>query len=650
MTTVAVPHRRTHPASLWGVVVFPAVAIALFALYWAGIPGVSSTFPERVRLSRAIGGCAAAALGCLAVWKWDALRGVLREFWYGVAHPMNLAIYRIALFATFLWDPDVDYDRTRLLFFSTLPDELRIDLPLMSWVTQNVPVNPALAAASYTLLRVFSLTAMIGLFSRTSAALAAIIGLYTLGVPQLFGQTNHYHHLIWFAAILATSRCGDYLSVDAVVRAAWRAKDAPIEPPRESRDYALPLRFVWLLMGLIYFFPGFWKYWHSGLDWAFSDNFKSQLHLKWMQLDGWMPAFRIDRYPVLYQLGALGAIVFELTFILFIFFPRLRWIPAVWGLMFHNLTFLLMRIAFITLQTSYVSLFNWHGIFKRIGQRVYRQPMTVFFDGNCKLSRRTVAAMQTFDLFHRVDFVNTRDGSGGAVEQPGLTWLTPQGLTADMHAIIGARSQSGFDAYRAIAWRMPLMWPILPLMYLPPVAAFGRRAYRRRYAAECSDVTQSSIVLTEVAARPVGRLYPVVALGAFLLIGNTIFGLQEERRGWPLSCYPPFSRILGPQTHVLSMVALDAHGNEIPWHERALLDRFSAPRYASLLRHVNKRNDPRQFEALWQVACRYDPALKRAERVRFYDETLWIAPERQGENPVARELLHEARLERLAMK
>ena len=42
--------------------------------------------------------------------------------------------------------------------------------------------------------------------------------------------------------------------------AAWkRANRGVTDPPGPSRTYALPIRFVWLLMGLIYFFPGFWN-------------------------------------------------------------------------------------------------------------------------------------------------------------------------------------------------------------------------------------------------------------------------------------------------------------------------------------------------------------------------------------------------------
>jgi len=49
--------------------------------------------------------------------------------------------------------------------------------------------------------------------------------------------------------------------------------------------------------------------------------------------------------------------------------------------------------------------------------------------------------------------------------------------------------ETGFDAYRAIAWSIPLLIPLAPLLYLPGVPAIGRRVYaavaRRRLRGGC---------------------------------------------------------------------------------------------------------------------------------------------------------------------
>src|SRR3989442_9968884 len=92
------------------------------------------------------------------------------------------------------------------------------------------------------------------------------------------------------------------------------------EPPVSSIAYALPLRFVWLLMGVIYFSAGFWKIWTGGYQWAWSDNPRNIMYNKWMELSGWVPVFRVDHYPMLYKVSGVCTLVFELSFILLIFF------------------------------------------------------------------------------------------------------------------------------------------------------------------------------------------------------------------------------------------------------------------------------------------------------------------------------------------
>jgi len=50
----------------------------------------------------------------------------------------------------------------------------------------------------------------------------------------------------------------------------------------------------------------------------------------------------------------------------------------------------------------------------------------------------------------------------------------------DMHVITPVgQTYAGFDAYRSLAWVIPLLWLVLPLLYLPPVKWLGSKIYRR---------------------------------------------------------------------------------------------------------------------------------------------------------------------------
>jgi hypothetical protein len=51
------------------------------------------------------------------------------------------------------------------------------------------------------------------------------------------------------------------------------------------------------------------------------------------------------------------------------------------------------------------------------------------------------------------------------------------------------KTYEGFEGYRALAWAIPLWWPLLPFLYLPGVPTIGRAIYGRvaigRHQAGC---------------------------------------------------------------------------------------------------------------------------------------------------------------------
>lgn len=281
----------------------------------------------------------------------------VRKFFLEPSHPVNLAFFRIVLFAALLFYLDVG----QVILFSSFPVELRVPPPGLRWLIDLLPINPVLGRVSSYLLILACLSGLVGFYSRTSAALAALIGFYVLGIPQFFGKIDHYHHLIWFAAILAASPCGDVLSLDAT-RA--RRKGRSEAPPMPSARYALPLKYVMLLMGIIYFFAGVWKFVIGGVGWATSDTMKYILYAQWFRLD-WIPAFRIDQHPYLYKTAGVGVIAFEIAFIFLLFFPRLREVAAVAGILFHLSVYLIAHINFWTLAVCYVVFIDFEPLVRK---------------------------------------------------------------------------------------------------------------------------------------------------------------------------------------------------------------------------------------------------------------------------------------------
>lgn len=245
---------------------------------------------------------------------------------------------------------------------------------------------------------------MVGCFTRAASFFAAIFGIYYLGIPQFYGCVDHYHHNIWFMFILSASRCSDVLSIDAIGK-SFREADRGQRPEiRSSVEYALPLRFIWLLLGVVYFFPGFWKL--SAPGWAWSDNLKYRLYYQWFRYEDWLPFFRLDQYPILYKMASFGAMIFEVSFVFLILVPALRPIAIMGGVLFHSMRKLFLDLNFSTLVFCCIFLINWAALLATVGRWVFKEPFQVSYNGKSKAYRWMIVVLTKFDIFQRVVFID----------------------------------------------------------------------------------------------------------------------------------------------------------------------------------------------------------------------------------------------------
>lgn len=107
----------------------------------------------------------------------------------------------------------------------------------------------------------------------------------------------------------------------------------------------------------------------------------------------------------------------------------------------------------------------------------------VIYDGECNFCRAQVMRLQSLDRFgHRLTYLSLHDDR---VEQryPGLTHdqLMDQMYVVDPQG----RQFGGSDAVRYLTRRLPLLWPVMPVLHLPGTAGLWRWAYqqvaKRRY-------------------------------------------------------------------------------------------------------------------------------------------------------------------------
>lgn len=100
----------------------------------------------------------------------------------------------------------------------------------------------------------------------------------------------------------------------------------------------------------------------------------------------------------------------------------------------------------------------------------------VLYDGQCPLCLKSLSLLKRLDWLRAFEYVNVRDADQRAAV--GIT-VAPEQLLAEMHLLTpdGQQIYHGFRALRWIAWRLPLLWPIAPLLYLPGVPTVGQKLY-----------------------------------------------------------------------------------------------------------------------------------------------------------------------------
>ena len=342
----------------------------------------------------------------------------------------------------------------------------------------------------------------LGIFTRISTAGAFLLGTYLIGIPESFGKIHHADAiLVWAMATLALSRSGDGWSVDALVRAARR----PEEPPRpRSGEYTWPIRMMWLVMSIIFFSAGVSKLRHGGLAFVTTDALATHfIHSNYglgrpagPPLVDWGLWFA--RHPMLCRVMGAVSLFFELAlpFALFSRWARRIVVPGVFSLQL-GITFL-MGPDFLRFAFCYLFWVPWEKMgaaLKNSTDTNTRSRHHFLYDGSCGLCQKTVAVLRRLDLLGRIVFHDAlRDWPA---IQAAFPTLSQEECLENMHVVTASgRVETGFDAYRAISWSLPLLWPIAPLLYVPGVPTVGRRVYaavaRGRHRGGCPVPTRSA--------------------------------------------------------------------------------------------------------------------------------------------------------------
>ena len=450
-------------------------------------------------------------------------------FWTESDCAFNLALFRIAFFVlATLWLPGP----ADVKGFGSLPDSLLKPPDLLGPLYASFPRTPSLIEGAYWLLIAFGLLAALGLATRASALIWTVAASYYLGLPNLFGKVDHDMHLLWISATLALSPCADVLSLGSFISGSRGIETSPSDS--RHRRYALPLRLIWTYLSLAYLFAGLWKYAVDGLNWFSPGTLRGWIFFAWAQRQGFEATIDPSSSSLLLVAGAVGTLLFELGFALLIYQRVTRHLAAAAGLVFHNSIGMTMGIPFVSLQLVYVSLIDWAAA---VGAVLRRRPQLYFLtDANCGLCQKTQLALRPQTLPSGVVFANAQDPLTADLFRDLPEPPTMEQLVTDIHAWDGTDVHIGFAAYRRLAWRVPLLWVLLPFAYLPPIPQIGARIYR-----VVADRRTCGVKPPAPKPRRLGWVGTPALIGVPIIVVAVACGLLRLGSGWPVSLYPTFA-------------------------------------------------------------------------------------------------------------
>lgn len=260
----------------------------------------------------------------------------------------TLGMFRIAFYAAVL-AIYVTWDMRPWAFVSTV-----FWMPVSIFRFLPGPPRDAVLIGILQLVWKFSLlSSAAGLLTRVNTAIAAVLGVYLLGLPQNFGKINHMEGIVAILlCIFAVARCGDAFSLDAALfRPRARA---------ESFEYRWPVRLGQFLFTMVFFAAGVSKLSVSGVEWMTADNLRYWLvqhqytHSASMAL-----GLFVARSTPLCGVIAVATVVLELSMPLAFFSRRLRLPLLVSLLLLQTGIALTMGVYFTPYLTGYLLFLPW---------------------------------------------------------------------------------------------------------------------------------------------------------------------------------------------------------------------------------------------------------------------------------------------------
>ncbi len=261
--------------------------------------------------------------------------------------------------------------------------------------------------------------------------------------------------LVTLFLMCLTPYAGDYFSLDALrhkdIRAWGRLRPIFIQ------------RLLQIQIALTYFYTAIYKIspqgnWITGNPIYALVNYPQVGVTKNFLFREWL----MTQPHVCYWIG-ITVVAVELLMPLLLFWKVTRRSAIILGIIFHItliLTLDVPAIFFFLFPAQLLLFIEPKAIVCWIeGKRKAVVPMTVLYDGKCGFCRRWVLRLQVMDLWGRLSFEPVENNLSEIKLNDGVT------------------TYGGFDAFRRLCLALPMLYPLVLLVYLPGATWIGRLGY-----------------------------------------------------------------------------------------------------------------------------------------------------------------------------
>lgn len=365
--------------------------------------------------------------------------------------PITLEIFRIVLGAILLYSGIclIPVLETFFGLGGIVPLErgsLRLNLFL---VLPEDHITPVVLLSSWIF---FSFTLMVGLWSRVSAFILYLVvtSFHHRNVPVL-NSGDTVVRLFTFLLIFAPT--GRLLSVDRVIR-ILRGKEIPTPGIRAP---IFGLRLLQIQFSWIYVCATIHKL--EGVKWRTGTALSTVLRIPEFQTS--FTHYFTDT-NLLTKVMTWASVLIEGLLATLIWVPLFRLPIAIAGILFHLSVELLMYIPlFEWIMMVGLILFIDAKYWLALGEKLKdKTPSTVLYDVDCTFCSRWKSVFESLDFRHSFQWRESPEAAEEAI------LIRPDG-----------RRYGGYFAFKQMAISMPLLWPLLPLFFVPGSSFFGTRIY-----------------------------------------------------------------------------------------------------------------------------------------------------------------------------